>query len=792
MIPQTHDRQVTSSGRQRKAKFGISRTQTTHVMRILRDTMYSDKVLAVLREYSSNAWDAHRMIGKADLPIEVTLPTMNTPTLVIRDFGPGLTGDQALYHFTQFGESTKRETDEAVGSLGVGCKAGHAYSDSFTVTSWCQGTKTIYFAVLDADDAGEMRVLYFAVMGKHAHSYLRQAANGSGMPKGADWDSDKLIPWATILATVPTEKGYWRDGYDAYVAAWTPDRDIEDDEPLDFNEWVQTDYWRWAGEQPVATFEEDEHGLEIKVPAKPADIHEFQTKARNLFRYMVPRPTINTYIPPVETRSFAQGFLSEDTYGWVGIMGCVPYRLDLSQVQEGLTELGLWDCLHDISGGVNFPIGAVQFNAGREELRYSDGTKDAILAQLKALVDEYVEDTLEALADDTLTDWAKRIKATYLARKLKLPLPGKYKDWGSEWVMLTTSTGPVPKHFRLSNKRGDTVSRLTISDNSRVIIKDDDRALSGYSFPEGCVVVSPYAKATEAEWKAELDTFIKAARVEGVPTALASSYAWYAPQASGRQANVKHRVSSFKLKDGHLSGGDKLSVNWQVVKRTPTDDDVFVVLYCFKAKQYGEGIYGMVQADRALAKAFGKPFPEIYGYKTTARKPVTKADCKGIHYSEWRKEFFKGCVTRKWIDLRRHDEWSTVIGEAPSAYYGYASEAKAKAKLQNAAYADALTTLKARLGSDHEITQLFEKMLEGRRECRKCRGDMDTCRQLWARIGKGNNRRTPPQIALDRIRETYPLTTILDHGDGLWDLFSVDHADRWFGYVKLIDAASSN
>ncbi len=786
MIPQTHDRQVTSSGRQRKAKFGISRTQTTHVMRILRDTMYSDKVLAVLREYSSNAWDAHRMIGKADLPIEVTLPTMNAPTLVIRDFGPGLTGDQALYHFTQFGESTKRETDEAVGSLGVGCKAGHAYSDSFTVTSWCMGTKTIYFAVLDADDAGEMRVLYFAVKGKHAHSYLRQAANGSGMPKGADWDSDSLTPWSTILASVPTEKGYWRDGYDAYLAAWTPDRDIEDDEPLDFSEWVQTDYWRWAGEQPVATFEEDEHGLEIKVPAKPGDIQEFQTKARNLFRYMVPRPTINTYIPPVETRSFAQGFLSEDTYGWVGIMGCVPYRLDLTQVQEGLTELGLWDCLHDISGGVNFPIGAVQFNAGREELRYSDGTKDAILAQLKALVDEYVEDTLEALADDTLTDWNKRIKATYLARKLKLPLPAKYKDWGTEWVMLTTSTGPDPKHFRFSNKRGDTVSRLTISDSSRIILKDDDRALSGYNFPEGCVVVSPYAKATEAEWKAELDTFILAARVEGVPTAMATSYAWSAPQVTGRQANVKHRVSSFKLKDGYLAGGDKLSTNWEVVERTPTDDDVFVVVYGFKCQRYDTNLYGMVTEDRALAKAFGKTFPEIYGYKTSARKPVTNADCTGAHYTEWRKEFFKGCITRKWIDLRRHDEWAEVIGE-PRTHFGYGDDDKAQAKARK----EAIETLKASLGEDHPVTQLFQKRAEGAAEIRKYRSDLAGCRKLWTRIGKGNNRRTPPQIALATIQTTYPLLAILDAGDGLWDMFDVNRSEGWFKYIKLIDAASS-
>jgi len=59
-------------------------------MTILRDTLYSDKILAVLREYSANAWDAQREIGRGSEPIEVTLPTLQDPTLRIKDKGPGL------------------------------------------------------------------------------------------------------------------------------------------------------------------------------------------------------------------------------------------------------------------------------------------------------------------------------------------------------------------------------------------------------------------------------------------------------------------------------------------------------------------------------------------------------------------------------------------------------------------------------------------------------------------------------------------------------------------------------
>lgn len=52
--------------------FDISQEDTVH---ILRSTLYSDKIAAVVREYSANAWDAHREVGKADVPIQVTLPT---------------------------------------------------------------------------------------------------------------------------------------------------------------------------------------------------------------------------------------------------------------------------------------------------------------------------------------------------------------------------------------------------------------------------------------------------------------------------------------------------------------------------------------------------------------------------------------------------------------------------------------------------------------------------------------------------------------------------------------------
>lgn len=156
----TSQHQVTNqNGVQSEGSFAISLRNQAHLMTILRDTLYSDKILAVLREYAANAWDAHRQSGRKDTPIRVTLPTQAEPTLVIRDFGTGLSEEDLYQVYTQYGESTKRESNETVGYLGIGSKSAFAYSDSFLITSHYAGVKSVYCAVLDSSDIGEVKRL---------------------------------------------------------------------------------------------------------------------------------------------------------------------------------------------------------------------------------------------------------------------------------------------------------------------------------------------------------------------------------------------------------------------------------------------------------------------------------------------------------------------------------------------------------------------------------------------------------------------------------------------------------
>lgn len=159
MIPSTKVRSVSSGGVMTQGVFGISDKDQAHILVILRDRLYTNKVLAVLREYGSNAWDEHRDAGIPDRPIKVALPTRLVPSLVIRDYGRGLSESDIMNVYVKYGASTKREDDVAVGMLGIGAKSAFAYADSFTISSFHKGTKSIYVAVLDESDVGVINKL---------------------------------------------------------------------------------------------------------------------------------------------------------------------------------------------------------------------------------------------------------------------------------------------------------------------------------------------------------------------------------------------------------------------------------------------------------------------------------------------------------------------------------------------------------------------------------------------------------------------------------------------------------
>lgn len=128
-----------------------------HLMSLLTD-LYSNPESSVVREYSCNALDSHIAAGQTK-PIEITTPSNLSQFFKIKDYGVGLGLDDIQNVFSLYGSSTKRETNDQTGCLGIGAKSALAYSNSFTLTGVKDGVKTFVSISRDAEGAGVMEVI---------------------------------------------------------------------------------------------------------------------------------------------------------------------------------------------------------------------------------------------------------------------------------------------------------------------------------------------------------------------------------------------------------------------------------------------------------------------------------------------------------------------------------------------------------------------------------------------------------------------------------------------------------
>jgi hypothetical protein len=125
---------------------------------ILSSGLYSNKVQAVIRELSCNAYDAQVEAGNADLPFDVKLPDNNygKDTFYVRDYGTGLTEEQIYNVYTTYFESTKTESNDYVGALGLGSKSPFCLTDSFTVESFVDGKLLTFLAFIGKEGMPEI------------------------------------------------------------------------------------------------------------------------------------------------------------------------------------------------------------------------------------------------------------------------------------------------------------------------------------------------------------------------------------------------------------------------------------------------------------------------------------------------------------------------------------------------------------------------------------------------------------------------------------------------------------
>lgn len=140
-----------------KVAMGIDQSALAHIMSVLTD-LYSDPQLAVIREYSTNALDAHIEAGNT-APIEVYTPSALSPYFKVRDYGVGLSVDDIINMYSQYGASSKRGSNDQVGMLGLGAKSALTLVPQFNLTSVKGGVKIYVSVSRSSDGSGQMEII---------------------------------------------------------------------------------------------------------------------------------------------------------------------------------------------------------------------------------------------------------------------------------------------------------------------------------------------------------------------------------------------------------------------------------------------------------------------------------------------------------------------------------------------------------------------------------------------------------------------------------------------------------
>ena len=147
------DISVQSSGTAETGEFFIDPSSLPVLMDLLTN-MYSDPEKSVVQEYISNAIDSHTEAGTTR-PIEVSTPSFFSQTLTVTDYGTGMSIDDLKKIYSGYGVSTKRQSLDAIGNFGLGCKSALAIAPSFTVTAIKNGWKSVMVVTRSPDGGSD-------------------------------------------------------------------------------------------------------------------------------------------------------------------------------------------------------------------------------------------------------------------------------------------------------------------------------------------------------------------------------------------------------------------------------------------------------------------------------------------------------------------------------------------------------------------------------------------------------------------------------------------------------------
>jgi len=147
MIYNRDESEVTVLGEVEKHSVSIDANNINHIVTILSSNLYSYPMISFLRETVSNAVDSHVEAGVNE-PIVITC---TKDDISIRDFGTGISPERFKNIYLNIGSSTKRESNDYIGSFGIGRFSCLSVSKLANITSYYNGKAYYYVMNMDID-----------------------------------------------------------------------------------------------------------------------------------------------------------------------------------------------------------------------------------------------------------------------------------------------------------------------------------------------------------------------------------------------------------------------------------------------------------------------------------------------------------------------------------------------------------------------------------------------------------------------------------------------------------------
>jgi len=125
----------------------------------LLESPYKDIIGSVVREYTSNAWDAH-VDAQNDAPVIVSIERDESDLMcfIVQDFGKGMSKEFVELVFSNYLKSTKENTNDAIGCFGIGSKSGLSYTTTVYISS-CDGETLTHYVLVKAAPTPQIAVI---------------------------------------------------------------------------------------------------------------------------------------------------------------------------------------------------------------------------------------------------------------------------------------------------------------------------------------------------------------------------------------------------------------------------------------------------------------------------------------------------------------------------------------------------------------------------------------------------------------------------------------------------------